>query len=289
MEILIILACLPLYVTNSFCDKHISASGGRRTQFLYNTLKFLIGALILFPFFLTDGGERFGLGALLTGAACGVFYAVSKTVILTGYARTSVAFMPLCHSAGMLVPCLIGHFFWNETLGALAFVGILLTILSAVFLKGGVGKTGRKDAVGVLCGLAVFLTSGGVMVAQKLMGLYFVGESVAAYNLYSFLLAFLLLSPLALAGKKKEEKEKVFRKSTLLCALGSAVSLCVISLVMTSLAGAVPSVILFPIFNGSGIILVSLGSVLVFKEKLSRKNLVGLFLGVLGLCLVNFK
>ena len=71
--------------------------------------------------------------------------------------------------------------------------------------------------------------------------------------------------------------------------MGSAVSLCVISLVMTSLAGKVPSVVLFPLFNGSGIILVSLGSILVFKEKLTRKNLAGLFLGVIGLCLVNFK
>ena len=285
-EILIILACLPLYVTNSFCDKHISASGGQKTQFLYNTLKFLVGSAILTPFFLLDGGERFGLGALLCGCACGAFYAISKTVILTGYARTSVAFMTLCHSAGMLVPCLIGHFFWKEKLGLLAFIGILFTVLSAVFLKGGDKKQGKKDAVGVLCGVAVFLTSGGVMVAQKLMGLCFSGESVAAYNLYSFLLAFLLLSPLAVRGHREE---KPFRKSTVLCALGSAVSLCVISLVMTSLAGAVPSVILFPLFNGSGIILVSLGSVLVFKEKLTRKNLVGLFLGVLGLCLVNFK
>ena len=284
-EIFIILACLPLYVTNSFCDKFASRDG-RRAQFLYNALKFLVGSAILLPFFLLDGGERFGLGALLCGCACGAFYAVSKSVILTGYARTSVAFMTLCHSAGMLVPCLIGHFFWEEKLGLLAFIGILFTVLSAVFLKSGGKKTGKKDAVGVLCGVAVFLTSGGVMVAQKLMGLYFVGESVSAYNLYSFLLAFLLLSPLTVRGRKEE---KHFRKSTALCAAGSAVSLCVISLVMTSLAGAVPSVILFPLFNGSGIILVSLGSVLVFKERLTRKNLLGLFLGVLGLCLVNFK
>lgn len=285
-EIFIILACLPLYVTNSFCDKYISANSGRKTQFTYNVLKFFIGSVVLLPFFFTDSTERFGLGAILAGCMCGVFYAVSKTVILTGYARTSVAFMTLCHSAGMLVPCLIGHFLWNEKLGVLAFLGILLTVLSAVFLKGNGKGKGTFDLRGILCGVLVFLTSGGVMVAQKLMGLYFVGESVSSYNLYSFLLAFLLLSPFALNERKKE---KGSLKKTALCAMGSAVSLCVISLVMTSLAGAVPSVILFPIFNGSGIILVSLGSTLVFGEKLTRKNLVGLFLGVLGLCLVNFK
>ena len=45
--------------------------------------------------------------------------------------------------------------------------------------------------------------------------------------------------------------------------------------------------ILFPLFNGLGIILVSVGSVFLFGEKLTPKRIVGLFLGVLGLCLVN--
>jgi len=56
---------------------------------------------------------------------------------------------------------------------------------------------------------------------------------------------------------------------------------------MTSLAALVPSAILFPLFNGLGIMLVCLGSALVFKEKLTAKKLVGLGLGVAGLCFIN--
>ncbi|MBQ5810356.1 MAG: hypothetical protein IIW23_02125, partial [Clostridia bacterium] len=73
------------------------------------------------------------------------------------------------------------------------------------------------------------------------------------------------------------------------CALGSAISLSVISLVMTRLASNVPSVILFPLFNGFGIIAVCIGSVFAFKEKLNTKNIVGLILGVLGLCITNLR
>ena len=71
------------------------------------------------------------------------------------------------------------------------------------------------------------------------------------------------------------------------CALGSGVCLAVIGFVMTTLASGVPSVILFPLFNGSGILAVCIGSVFVFGEALNAKQTAGLLLGVCGLCLVN--
>jgi multidrug transporter EmrE-like cation transporter len=56
---------------------------------------------------------------------------------------------------------------------------------------------------------------------------------------------------------------------------------------MTSLSGRVPSVLLFPLFNGLGIILVCIGSFFAFKEKFTLKMLIGLILGVIGLCMLN--
>ena len=279
-KILIVLACVPLYVLNAFCDKHISSQEG---NMLYNVIKFLIGSLLLLPMALTDSAPKFELGVAFCGVACGVMYAVSKTVILKGYKKTSVAFMTLCHAAGMIIPCVIGHFFWLEKLSILSVVGILLTMTSIVLLKD--SKTDKKKfkTVGIVIGIVVFLTSGGVMVAQKLMGLYFAGQSIGAYNFYSFIVAFFILCFFA----KSINIDKKSKKAVLICSMGSAVSLSIISIVMTKMAGSVPSVVLFPLFNGLGIIFVCVGSVFVFKEKLSIKNVVGLLLGVCGLCLVN--
>ena len=279
-KILIVLACVPLYVLNAFCDKHISSQEG---NMLYNAIKFLIGSLLLLPMALTDSAPKFELGVVICGVACGVMYAVSKTVILKGYKKTSVAFMTLCHAAGMIIPCVIGHFFWLEKLSILSVVGILLTMTSIVLLKD--SKTDKKKfkTVGIVIGIVVFLTSGGVMVAQKLMGLYFAGQSIGAYNFYSFIVAFFILCFFA----KSKNIDKKSKKAVLICSMGSAVSLSIISIVMTKMAGSVPSVVLFPLFNGLGIIFVCVGSVFVFKEKLSIKNVVGLLLGVCGLCLVN--
>lgn len=284
IEIFIILACVPLYVINSFCDKYISAKNGNKYNFLYNCIKFLVGSVVLLPAFISDDLPKYKFGTVLCGVACGVMYAISKTVILKGYEKSSVAFMTLCHSSGMILPCLIGHFFWSESLSIWSLVGILLAIVAIVLLKDSKHVIKKFDLMGIVIGGIIFLTSGAVMILQKFMGIYFVGQSIAAYNFYSFVTAFLILS--ALIRSQTDTRKNGY--AIVLCAIVSAVSLCMISMVMTGLAGKVPSVILFPLFNGFGIIFVCIGSAFVFKEKFTKRKSVGLILGILGLCLVNF-
>ena len=285
-EIFIILACVPLYVINSFCDKIISSKEKNRYNYFYNTVKFLICSICMLPMLFLEKKSIFAAGSLFCGICCGIMYAISKTVMLKGYERSSVAFMTLCHSSGMILPCIIGHFFWSEKLSAMSVLGVILAILSIVLLKGGNGADKKFNFNGAIFGIIVFLTSAGVMIAQKLMGIYFSEQSISAYNFYSFVVPFLIIScfvtPKKLAYEGKKNKLTVF-----VCALGSAVSLCIISFVMTSLSGRVPSVLLFPLFNGLGIIFVCIGSIFAFKEKLTAKKLTGLALGVIGLYLVN--
>ncbi len=286
IKILIIIACIPLYVVNSFCDKIVSAKSGNKYNVLYNCIKFFLCSLCTVPMLFWERTGAAGLGSLICGVLCGVLYAVSKTVMLKGYAASSVAFMTLCHSSGMIVPCILGHFLWSEPLGILSLTGILLTVVSILLLKETKGSQQKFRSVGLLFGLIIFLTSGGVMICQKVMGIYFKGEGVGAYTLYSFLIPTLILAVLSKPAQIKELSSRR-EKSVGVCALGSAVSLSVISLVMTRLSSDVPSVILFPLFNGLGIIAVCISSVFAFKEKMNFRKSIGLGLGILGLYIIN--
>ncbi len=285
-KILIILACVPLYVVNSFCDKYISSRDGNKNNVLYNGIKFLICSIILLPMALMDNAPKFAFGTVFCGVACGVMYAVSKTVMLKGYETTSVAFMTLCHSSGMIIPCILGHFLWTEKLTIISMCGIGITIIAILLLKDSKKSERPFGRIGVLYGAVIFLTSAGVMITQKVMGIYFADESIALYNFYSFfvpaLILCLLIKPTGLKNRNKKQKTVIG-----ICALGSAVSLVIIGFVMTTLASDVPSVILFPLFNGLGIITVCIGSIFVFKEKLNSKKVFGLIFGVLGLFLIN--
>ena len=279
---LYIILCIPLYVLNSFCDKSISLKNSTGISTTYNLLKFLIGSLLLLPLFCPDPSKTHGI-VILCGVFCGVLYAISKMVILLGYAQTSVAFMTLCHAAGMLLPCVVGHFLWDERLSFLSFVGILLVVASIFLLKDSKISKKPTGSKGVLPGILVLLSSGGVMILQKVMGLYHPGSGVDAYNFYAFLSAFLLLG--LFAGKTVSRP--AVSKQMAFSAFGSAVSLCAISLVMTRLASSFPSVILFPLYNGSSILLVTLLSAMLFHEKITWRKGTGMALGLMGLYLVN--
>lgn len=286
LEILIIIACVPLYVINSLCDKKVSALNGNKYGYTYNVIKFFICALCMIPTVISEKGNVFGLGCILSGVLCGIMYALSKTIILKGYEISTVAFMSLCHASGMIVPCVLGHFLWSEKLNVFSVVGILLAIFSIVLLKRGEKEEKKFRLKSVIIGLIVFLTSAGVMIAQKLMGKYFQDQSIGAYNLYSFVVAFLIIGATSFV-KKSPLPEKQDKTAIILSGAASALSLSIISFVMTSLASAVPSVILFPLFNGLGIISLTFASAIIFKEKLTSVKIAGLLLGVLGLCLVN--
>ncbi|MBQ7789191.1 MAG: EamA family transporter [Clostridia bacterium] len=283
-EIFIILACVPLYAANAFCDKYASMKNGTRMNAFYNALKFFIGSFFFIPLVVLDDAPKFGWGAIVCGAVCGIMYAISKTLIMTGYEKTSVAFMSLCHAAGMIVPCIIGHFLWEEKLSLVSIIGIALAISSIVLLKDSMGNSKKYELFGIIIGITIFITSGTVMIMQKMMSLYFANQSVSAYNYYSFVVAFLILVVIS----KPQVNTGARVKSVLPYAIGSAISLCIVSLVMTVLAGNVPSVVLFPLFNGLGIILVCFGSIFLFKEKMTTKKLIGVLIGIFGLCLVNF-
>lgn len=283
-EILIILACVPLYAANTFCDKYASMKNGTRMNAFYNALKFFIGSFFFIPLVILDDAPRFGWGAIVCGIICGIMYAISKTLIMTGYEKTSVAFMSLCHASGMILPCVLGHFLWSEKLSLVSVIGIIMAICSIVLLKDCKGETKKYELVGIIIGIIIFLTSGTVMVMQKMMSIYFKEQSASAYNYYSFVVAFLIL----IIFSKPHTEIKSRTKSVYPFAIGSALSLCIVSMVMTLLAGKVPSVVLFPLFNGLGIILVCFGSIFLFKEKMTAKKLIGIIIGVLGLCLVNF-
>ena len=276
---LYIILCIPLYVLNSFCDKYISGENSKHTNSIYNIVKFLIGTIILLPMFLTDEAKLEWI-VITCGIAGGVMYAVSKMIILTGYEKTSVAFMTLCHASGILLPCIAGHFFWNEKLSIPACIGIILVIFSIWILKGDASKSGKTDMKGIIIGIVVLLASGGLMIVQKIMGMVLPRSGVDAYLFYTFATAFLIL---AIAAPKRR---KITKKISF-CALGSAVALYIISVVMTYLAADVPSVILFPLFNGSGIILVTLFSAVWFKEKITVRKACGMVIALIGLFLTN--
>jgi multidrug transporter EmrE-like cation transporter len=56
---------------------------------------------------------------------------------------------------------------------------------------------------------------------------------------------------------------------------------------MTYLSGRLPGAYLYPFVNGSMIVLLTLASAVVFKEKLTKGGTIGILTGILAIVAVN--
>lgn len=67
IKILIILACVPLYVINSFCDKVVSNKNGNSYNYIYNCAKFFVCCLCMVPTLFLKASSMLALSSLICG------------------------------------------------------------------------------------------------------------------------------------------------------------------------------------------------------------------------------
>lgn len=70
-------------------------------------------------------------------------------------------------------------------------------------------------------------------------------------------------------------------------ALGTGVIIGVTNQVNLWLSGVLPSIVFFPIVNGGVIILSGIAAVVLFREKLTKAQKIGIFTGILSICLLG--
>ena len=129
------------------------------------------------------------------------------------------------------------------------------------------------------------LSSGGLGIVQKLQQKSVYAEQKSLFLLIAFILASAASLLIALLSKEdnapKPSKEKLAAASC----IGVCFGCC--NLVNTTLAGRLPSALFFPTLNIGVILLSTVLGVLVFKEKLTKKDYSVLLLGGAAILLLN--
>ena len=187
-------------------------------------------------------------------------------------------------TSSMIIPAMSGVFFGEKfSFAKLFIVFILIFFLYLSFEKTNSTKVGGKWFF--YC-LISFFALGAVGVLQKI-------HQTSAHKIesHSFLFFAFLFATIMCLLKAKGKLNKSFLngKSNLVMAFicgGCTFSMNYINL---KLSGMLPSQLFFPLVNGSGVVLSSLISVFLFKEKLTARQMIGLVGGIISLiaiCLV---
>jgi drug/metabolite transporter (DMT)-like permease len=219
-----------------------------------------------------------GLGAFFIG----IFNLMAITTQRSGLSVVSVA-----TKMSLVIPILFGLFYYQEALGILKFLGILLA-LAAVYLtsiKAKEGLTIKKR--NLIFPALVFLGSGIIDTGIKYLEESFVAEDdVALFSAIIFssaaMVGIVLLGVQALAGNFKFQLKNVIGGIF----LGIPNYFSVYFLVKALRSGILESSGIFTVNNVAIVLLSTLFGIFLFKERLLLKNWIGILLAVVSIFLV---
>jgi len=254
-------------------------SGG----FVFNAVACLTAAVIL----LCWGG--FGASSVFTIVLGVAFGAVTALQGITNIAALQVgpmSYTSVIISFSTLISSLSGVMFFDESLGWAQIMGMVLMLASFVLAaKSDVDEKKANLKWLFLC-LIAFVATGGIGVMQKVHQSSEYRDELNAFLIIAFVSSAVLCAFFAALMKRREsrfaEEKNGKRQVWLLLGIMIASGACVAvnNKFNLYLSGVMDSAVFFPIVNGGGLVLTTLAAVLLFKEKLSTKQWIGVVLGI---------
>lgn len=214
-------------------------------------------------------------------------------------------------SLSTIIPAISGALFWKESIGIFQIIGMVLLVACFILSV----NTGHDDGHAaslrwlVLC-LVAFVSNGAIGVMQKVHQSSIHKEELSAFLISAFVVSTLFSlvvygvyplfnrrpsgTPVQADHNENNSVLTTTRLSTgkilLIVALFVVIGIttAMIHSFNLYLSGVLPSAVFFPVVNGVSLLLVTLFSVVLFHEKLTLRQWIGLGIGtaaVLLLCL----
>ncbi len=254
---------------------------GRGGVFFFGALTALAALL----FFICSGGKlnwepglwpyslgfALSYGAGTVGAVAAVHYGpLALTGLMTSYS--------------LLMPTLYGLIFLKDPIGVGLFPGLALLVISLALI------TRRNDEApitlkwGIFVALA-FLGNGMCSVVQKMQQVAFGGGCKSEFMILALGMVVLLLGGGALLRERKELQENL--KAGWYLAVPCGLSNGLVNLFVMILSALMPVSVMFPLISAGGIVTTYLFARFLYREKLTKIQLVGFVLGIGSIVLLN--
>jgi len=211
-----------------------------------------------------------------------IFFSMALTTEKLGISVTAVS-----GKMSVVIPILFAYFFAKEDITLLFVIGLILSILSIYFIT--VKKELHIDKRYLILPVIVFLGGGMIDTSLKVLQQAYSEDIPLSTISYSiFLGAFIAGTSIYLVKEKANFSSWEWKSVKAGVALGVPNYFSIFFLLSAIEGFSVKSAFVFGV-NNVGVVLVStLLSVLIFKEKLEPKNQWGLMLAVLSIAIISY-
>lgn len=286
-------SCLGVGIAKNSFSKNISST--QRGYQIFNMVSSVICALVILAYsgFKLDGS----IYSLIIGALFGIVTAIAAIFNLAAVSIGPLSYTTVIISSSTVITAISGLFF-GEIPSIPQWIGIAFMMVCIVLAtKKKEDDRNKKTSVKwlVLSFLAAIFTAG-VGLLQKvhqesdhsdeLSLMLFIAFIVS--TLFSFVLYLMSLKkdPPIFAQKNGSKKKAAILLGALLFVVGIAIALN--NIINLYLVGVMKSAVFFPIINGGHLILSTLAGLLLFKEKLTAKQWIGIVFGIAATFLLCF-
>jgi drug/metabolite transporter (DMT)-like permease len=199
----------------------------------------------------------------------------------------------IINNFGMLVPMIVSVVVVGDTLTPFICIGAVLALVSLCLTVA--NKKGKKSAgVGegakwLILSILVFLTNGFAATAQKM----YTARAGADFQIFEFVcIAYMFASAFCFAAlavsapKEKRQGIKIADRKTVLLGACVGMALGIFQCVNTLAISLIPGSVYYPIYNcGVSLMLALIGAVL-FKERFTLRQYIGIAIGVIAILLL---
>ena len=201
--------------------------------------------------------------------------------------RSGVTVTSLSSKLSVVLPTLAGVFLFGEKLNYVVTLGIVLALVALVLVVGGKKQSSKTNKINWLLPVLIFFGTGMGDILMKLT------EQKNAAPDMSFMIAFiyfiaLLFGILLVVHDLIRGKSKWQWKSAL-GGLGLGIINFFSTYCVYHAMRCFDNVVLFPVYNIGVVCLTALTGWLLFKEKLTWKNYLGLGIAIIAVILITLK
>ena len=199
----------------------------------------------------------------------------------------------LIYSFGFVLPIVFAFIVWGESVSIFQIAGLVLLVVSLVLLVYKKGEKSKRGWAWFILALVAMIGSGTNAILQKIhqRSPYF--EELELFLVYAtfFSMVFTFIAFLITKCKKNEEQTEEENKPSLFKRLigpiGLGICVCALNFINLYLAGKLPSIIQFPIYNVGNLLLTTIVSALIYKDKTTMQQKIGLCVGVVAILIIG--
>ena len=268
-------------------DKYES---GKVVNHIYNAIVSFVAAICLLVVSNINGVSVF---TVLLALAFGLVTALQSITFLQALEHGPLSYTSVIMTLSTIIPALSGAIFWQEVIVPVQIVGIVLMMACFVLSVDTSGEKKKANTKWLIYCAIAFLCTGAIGVMQKVHQTSEYKTELDAFLVIAFVFSFIysgvnwfILSRNKNNTENKSGKPSVLTLIPVILMVISGVCVAANNNLNLYLSGVIDSAVFFPIVNGGHLVLTTVTAVIFFKEKLSVKQWIGIFLGIVSVVLL---